>query len=362
MTRALNLSERGLGLVAPNPAVGCLIVKEGELIAKGWTQKNGRPHAETQALLQARQRNRSVEGADIYVTLEPCAHEGETPPCVDALIEAKPARVICALQDPDGRVDGKGIEKLRGADIEVVENVLAEEAAFLNQGYLLRCTEMKPLITLKTGSTLDGRISTMTGNSRWITNEASRAQTHLLRATYDGVMIGSRTSLGDNPELTCRLSGLEERSPIRIVADSHLSISLTSKLVESAKRYPLWVLCRKEADPLRREALEESGAKVYDVEVDKKTGMLDTQDITSVLATLGITRLLLEGGSHLSASFLRANLIDRLYWFSAPKILGGDGTPTSAGLGVERLTDASNFVPLWRQPLGDNMLMVMERA
>ena len=359
MARALNLAERALGSVAPNPAVGCIIVKDGELLGKGYTQKGGRPHAETQALMRA---GAGAEGADIYITLEPCAHEGETPPCVDALIAAKPERVICALSDPDSRVSGKGIEKLRAHNIEVIENVLQEEASFLNQGYLLHRTQIRPLITLKTGSTLDGRISTLTGNSRWITNKQARAQTHSLRSSYDAVIIGSRTSLGDNPELTCRLNGLENRTPIRVVADSHLSIPLTSKLVNSAQDYPLWIMCREDSDPVRRKALEESGAKLFNTAVEEKTGMLSTRDIVSILAEQGITRLLIEGGAHLSASFLRAGLIDRIYWFSAPKIIGADGTATFSAMGFERLADAPSFAPLWRQNLGDNSLTLMERS
>lgn len=358
MKRALNLAERSLGRVAPNPAVGCIIVKEGEIVGCGWTQKNGRPHAEMIALEQAKEK---AEGADVFTTLEPCSHHGETEPCADALISAKPSRVICALRDPDSRVNGAGIDKIQKAGIEVIENILMQEAAFLNQGYLCHRNQMRPLVTLKTGSTLDGRIATQTGNSRWITNEISRAQAHMLRATYDAIIIGSRTSLSDSPQLTCRLSGLEERTPIRIVADSHLSIPLTSKLVESAKTYPLWVLCSKNIDSLRSEALEQSGAKLFKVEVNEKTGLLDTKGIISILATEGITRLLIEGGSHLAASFINEDLVDRLYWVSANKIIGGDGTPTVSGMGLKRLADAPHFNLLWQQQLGEDTLSILER-
>lgn len=359
MARALKVAETALGQVAPNPAVACLIVQDGCLIALGTTQAGGRPHAETQALAQAKEKTKSVEGADIYITLEPCAHQGQTPPCVDALIEAKPARVICALQDPDRQVNGAGFAALKKAGIKVVENVLQDEAAFLNAGYLLHRKEKRPLVSWKTGSTLDGRIATAAGNSRWITNETSRAFGHSLRANHDAVIIGSRTGLGDNPELTCRLSGLEGRTPIRIVADSHLSIPLTSKLVESAREHPVWVFCRAESDKLRYDALKESGVKLIETSVDSKTGLLDCHEMLGLLAQEGITRLLIEGGSHLSASFMRAKLVDRIYWFGAPKILGDDGTATIAGMGLERLSDANKFTPLWRQAISEDTLIVL---
>lgn len=359
MRRALNLAERGLGMTAPNPAVGCIIVKNGTILGRGWTQKGGTPHAETEALSAA---GKIAEGADIYTTLEPCCHHGKTAPCTDAIIAAKPARVICALKDPDRRVNGNGFKKLQEANIEVIENVLEEEASFLNAGYLLRVKKLRPLIALKTGSTLDGQIATKTGNSRWITNETSRAQAHALRSTYDAIIIGSRTALGDDPELTCRLSGLEDRTPIRIVADSHLSISLSSKLVQTATTNKLWILCRADADQLRSEALEQSGAKLFDIEVEPESGMMNVKSAAAMLASQGITRLLIEGGSHLSASFLRSRLIDRIYWFAAATIIGADGIPAIRGMGIEKLDELQQFKTLWNQKIGNDNFNMLERV
>ena len=364
MRQALNLAERGLGQVAPNPAIGCVIVKTGRLIARGWTQPGGRPHAEHEALARA---GADAKGADIYVTLEPCAHHGETPPCADALIEAGVARVICAQRDPDLRVNGRGIKKLRAANIEVIEDVLHDEAAFLNAGYLLHRRLMRPLVTLKIAATLDGRIAAASGESRWITSPAARRQAHWLRASHDAVMVGSRTSLHDNPELTCRLPGLGARSPVRIVADSHLSINLASKLVQTAARYPLWILCRKDADPDRREALEASGARLFETRINPDSGLMDIHAALGILAAENITRLLVEGGAQLAASFLREDYVDRIYWFSAPSMIGGDGRAAIAGMGFAHLDDIPHFRTLWTQSLlaeaaGDDRLTILERV
>ncbi len=359
MDNALTLAARGLGRVAPNPAVGCAIVRDDRLVARGWTQPGGQPHAETEALARAGARAR---GADVFITLEPCAHEGKTPPCVEALVKAEVARVICALQDPDERVNGKGLEALRQAGIEVVGDVLADEAASLNAGYLLHRRLRRPLVTLKAGASLDGRIASSSQHSRWITSELARRHAHRLRASHDAVLVGSRTALADDPELTCRLPGMEERTPIRIVADSHLSINLTSKLVRMANEHELWILCREDADLDRREALTSSGVKLFNADIDKASGLIDIQQALRMIADEGITRLLIEGGSRIAASFLRADCVDRIVWFTAPLLIGGDGVAAIAGMGFDRLDETPHFRPLLSQPVGRDMMMTFERV
>ncbi|MCK5275514.1 MAG: bifunctional diaminohydroxyphosphoribosylaminopyrimidine deaminase/5-amino-6-(5-phosphoribosylamino)uracil reductase RibD, partial [Alphaproteobacteria bacterium] len=220
MRAALALAGRGLGRVWPNPAVGCVLVdRDGRVTGRGWTQPGGRPHAETEALARA---GGAAKGATAYVTLEPCVHHGQTPPCADALIEAGVARVIAATEDPDPRVKGGGLGRLRDAGIAVEAGLLREEAELLNAGYLMRQREGRPVVTLKLATTLDGRIATHAGESRWITGEAARARGHMMRARHDAIMVGIGTALADNPTLTCRLPGLEDRSPVRIVVDARL--------------------------------------------------------------------------------------------------------------------------------------------
>ncbi len=359
MSNALVLAARGLGRVAPNPAVGCVIVRDGRLVARGWTQPEGRPHAETEALRRAGDQ---AKGADVYVTLEPCAHKGETGACTQALIKAEVARVICALQDPDPRVNGTGLQALRKAGVEVVEDVLADEAASLNAGYLLHRRAQRPLVTLKIAASLDGRIAAPNRHSRWITSQMARRYAHWLRATHDAILVGSRTARADNPELTCRLPGMAAHTPTRIVADSHLSIDLASKLVQSADEHGLWILCRDDTDSDRREALTSAGAKLFDTAINQASGLIDIKEALTSLAREGVTRLLVEGGSRIAASFLREGFVDRVAWFVAPMVIGGDGVAAVAGMGFDRLNDVPHFRPLLSQPLGRDMMMLFERV
>lgn len=353
MKMALSLAERGLGIVAPNPAVGCLIVKDGVVVGRGWTQKGGRPHAETEALARA---GEAARGATAYVTLEPCAHHGRTPPCAGALIEAGVARVVGAVSDPDPRVAGKGYAMLREAGIEVIENVLEAEARALNQGFFLKVMDGRPLVTLKLATSADGKTATHSGHSRWITGEAARARGHLLRATHDAIMVGSATAIVDDPMLDCRLPGLEDRSPIRIVADGRLRLPLTSKLVRDARAgAPVWLLTMAGGDAARRAAFEECGVELIDVPKGADEHM-DMQKALGLLGERGITRLLVEGGARLAASLIRAHRVDRIEWFCAPRIIGGDGTSGIASLGVDTLGKAPSLVLKETQSLGDDTL------
>ena len=351
MTAALTLARRGLGMVWPNPAVGCVLVREGVVVGRGWTQPGGRPHAETEALRRA---GAAAAGATVHVTLEPCAHGGRTPPCADALVEARIGRCVVAMEDPDPRVAGKGLARLQAAGIEVVSGVCADEAAALNAGYLLHRRNRRPLVTLKLASTLDGRIATGLGDSRWITGETARARAHLLRAEHDAVMVGARTAIADRPRLTCRLAGLEARSPVRVVADSRLRLPLTDPLVAEAAAIPTWLVTVGDGDAARRDAFAACGVEV--IEVDGNGGGVSMPQTLSALAKRGITRLLVEGGGQLAASLIGVGLVDRIEWFRAAAVIGGDGVPAVAGLGLERVAEAPRFARVSILALDEDVL------
>ena len=356
MKMALALAARGLGRVAPNPAVGCVIVREGDggphVVGRGWTQPGGRPHAETEALARA---GEAARGATAYVSLEPCAHHGQTPPCAQALIDAGIARVVAAIADPDPRVGGRGLALLEKAGVEVEDGVCALEAHVLNEGFFLKISDSRPLVTLKIASTLDGRTATHSGHSQWITGDQARARGHLLRATHDAIMVGSATAIVDDPELTCRLPGMDDRHPVRIVADGRLRLPLTSKLVSTAKDVPLIILTRPDGDTERRKAFEGCGVDLIDVAVDKN-GAMDMRVAMDLLAERGLTRVLVEGGARLASSLVQARLVDRLEWFRAPTLLGGDGYPAIASLGIERVGDAPGFLHTHSMQLGADTL------
>jgi diaminohydroxyphosphoribosylaminopyrimidine deaminase / 5-amino-6-(5-phosphoribosylamino)uracil reductase len=352
MRSALELARRGLGTVWPNPAVGCVIVRDGAVVGRGWTQPGGRPHAETVALGQA---GAAARGATAYVSLEPCSHWGETPPCAEALIAAGLARVVGALEDPDPRVAGAGYATLEAAGLAVTRRLLADDAAALNAGFLLRVTAGRPLVTLKVASSLDGRIASHSGASRWITGAPARARGHLLRAQHDAVLVGAQTAQIDDPELTCRLPGLAGRSPVRLVADGHLRQSLTSRLVRTARQVPTWVLVLPSADTSRRHAFAECGVELIEVPADP-TGNLDLAQALTALGGRGLTRLLVEGGGRLAAALLRLGLVDHIAWFRAPSLIGGDGIAAAAPFGIDEPGAAPRFVRDAVVELGDDRL------
>ena len=357
MHAALALARRGLGLTAPNPSVGCVIVREGRVVGRGVTAPGGRPHAETIALAMA---GAAARGATAYVTLEPCAHHGKSPPCAEALVEAGIARVVVASRDPDPRVDGAGIARLRAAGVVVEEGLLGPEATTLNEGFFATVTLNRPMVTLKLASTLDGRIATHAGESRWITGEAARRVAHLLRYRHDAVMIGVGTAMADNPDLTCRLPGMEEPAKVRVVVDSHLRTPLTARLLATASRIPTWFLARHDADAGRRRGMEQAGAMV--ISVPGNEAGVDLAAGLAALGKRGVTRVLAEGGAGLAAGLLRAGLADRLAWFHAPAVMGGDGFPASAPLGTELLAAMPRFVREGAFSVGDDMLTEFRRA
>ena len=352
MQAALALARRGLGNVWPNPAVGCVIVRDGRVVGRGWTQPGGRPHAETEALARA---GDAARGATVYVTLEPCSHWGRTPPCADALIAAGVQRVVAAVEDPDPRVAGGGIARLREAGITVETGLCKAEAAEVNLGFFTRVGLGRPMVTLKLATSLDGRIATASGESRWITGPEARARAHLLRATHDAVLVGTSTAIADAPELTCRLPGLASRSPVRVVLDRSLRIPPAAHLFATARETPTWLLTLPSADPTRQQALRDAGVEVIAAASDA-AGQIDIAAALALLGARGLTRLLVEGGGRLAASLLRAGLVDRLVWLHAPLLLGGDGLPAIAVLGLAALAEAPAFERLETETVGADTL------
>lgn len=342
MRAALALARRGLGQVWPNPAVGCVLAKDGRVVGRGWTQKGGRPHAETEAIARA---GDAARGATAYVTLEPCSHHGETPPCAEALIAAGVARVVVALEDPDDRVAGRGLAVLRAADIAVEVGEGAAEASDVNRGYLKRLSDGLPLVTLKTAITTDGRIATADGESQWITGAAARADAHRLRADHDAIAVASATALADDPVLTCRLPGMTDRSPVRVLLDAHLRVPLTAKLYATVGEAPLWVFSAVPADDPRVQERQNAGAEHVTVATDNSGHGVNLRETFGRLAERGITRLLAEAGGMLASALLRDGLVDDLAAFRAPMLIGGDGVPMTGPLGVEHL---DQHLPLQR--------------
>jgi diaminohydroxyphosphoribosylaminopyrimidine deaminase / 5-amino-6-(5-phosphoribosylamino)uracil reductase len=351
MRSALGLARRGLGRVAPNPAVGCVLVRDGVVVGRGWTQPGGRPHAETEALGRA---GASARGATAYVTLEPCAHHGHTPPCVEALIAAGIARCVVAIEDPDARVAGRGLRRLREAGIAVSTGLLAEEAEAVNAGFLKRVRSGRPLVLLKLASSLDGRIATHSGESRWITGEPARQFSHLLRRSHDAVMVGSGTVLADDPELSVRLPGLDRAQPLRIVVDGRLRTPLTAKFVQQAPDHPSLILTLP-GDGLRHRAFIDCGVKLVEVAPDGD-GNLDLDAALAELGRLGLTRVLVEGGATLAAALLRRGLVDRIAWFRSPGLIGGDGLAAVKPFGVDRLAEQARAIRLGVMRLGEDLL------
>lgn len=355
MAHALALAARGLGRTWPNPAVGCVIVRDGRILGRGWTQPGGRPHAEARALDQAGE----ARGATAYVTLEPCAHHGHTPPCAEALIAAGVARVVTALTDPDPRVSGKGHAMLRVAGVKVTENILAEQATRLNAGFLKRVTRGLPFVTLKLATTIDGRIATASGESRWITGPQARRAVHGLRLSHDGVMVGAGTARADDPDLTARDIGATHQ-PVRILLDRALSHRPDSRLGQTARHHPVWVIHAADAPAQAQQAWQATGARLLTCPTAQ--GHLDLTAALKILAAEGITRILSEGGGTIAAALIAAGLVDDLIHLTAGKLIGADGTPALGPLTLPRLADAPAFRLLARQTLGPDTLTHWTRA
>lgn len=337
MKMALNLARRGLGITGPNPSVGCVLVRDGHVIGRGWTAAGGRPHAETIAIANAK----NAKGATAYVTLEPCAHYGNTPPCAEALVEAGVSRVVIATGDPDPRVSGGGIKILENAGIQVDFGLMKGEADFINQGFLQKFTKQRPLVTLKIASSADGKIAAKEGAQTWITGPKSRRRGHLYRANHDAIMIGIGTALTDNPTLDCRIKGLEDRSPVRVLLDTNLRIPLDSKLCQTARETPLWIMTSC-FDERKYAALEKKEIKIFCIDKDDRN-LVDLNMVLKTLMNQGINRVLSEGGGKLNASLIKASLVDRLIWFKSADSIGEKGVDALYDIPADELSQYLNL-------------------
>lgn len=357
MQLALTLGRRGLGRTAPNPAVGAVIVKDGIIVGRGWTQPGGRPHAEPEALAQA---GEAARGATLYVTLEPCSHVGKSPPCADAIIAAGIARVVSAIEDPNPQVAGQGHAKLRAAGIVVDVGMCADDAARDHAGHFRRVRDGRPHVILKLAVSPDDKIGAAGGKPVAITGEAARARVHLLRAQCDAVLIGIGTALADDPLLTCRLPGMAKRSPVRVVLDRALRLSGDSKLVHSAREVPLWVLTSNTAEAPAAAKLGAAGVQVSRVKA--RAAGLDLADALRVLSERGITRLMVEGGAQVAASFAEAGLVDEVWLLRGPKEIGAGGVAALGALPLSVVTQSPSFRVRASESLDHDALTIYERV
>lgn len=351
MHMALALGRRGLGATWPNPAVGCVIVNDGIVVGRGWTAPTGRPHAETQALKQA---GPAAQGATAYVTLEPCSHFGQTPPCATALIEAGITRVVAAINDSDPRVSGKGFALLRDAGIEVVTGICSDQAAYDHAGFFQRIEHSRPWVTLKLASSFDGRIATASGHSQWITGAEARRYVHGLRLSHDAVLVGGGTARADDPTLTVRGFGRTTHQPVRVVMSQTLDIPHNGHLFQTAKDVPVWIIHGKGVKDEVAEHWRKAGAELF--QCSTRDGQLDAKAAMTILAQQGITRVFCEGGGQLAASLLSADLVNELVGFTAGLSIGGDGRPSIGDLGLERLSEAQRFTCVGTRRIGADIV------
>jgi diaminohydroxyphosphoribosylaminopyrimidine deaminase/5-amino-6-(5-phosphoribosylamino)uracil reductase len=347
MRRALELS--GMGFTSPNPMVGCVIVKDGRIIAEGYHRRAGLPHAEIDALKKLKLRQ--ARNATMYVTLEPCCHYGRTPPCTDTIIKAGVARVVASMRDPNPLVAGKGFKALREAGIKVEVGLLSKEAHKLNEAYVHYMKTGTPYVILKSAESLDGKIATSSGESRWITGEKARKQVHELRARTDAVLVGIGTILKDDPKLTCRING--GRDPLRIIVDSSLRIPTNAKVL--ADRNVVVATTRKHSKT-KKKKLEGMGVSVFILK--DKEGHVDLKDLMRVLGEVGVTTLLIEGGGEINAAALKAKIVNKIMFYIAPKIIGGRNAKTPVeGDGTRKLEEALQLTDVSAKTVGDDILI-----
>lgn len=358
MQLALALGRRGLGRTWPNPAVGAVIVKDGVIVGRGWTQAGGRPHAEVEALRRA---GDAARGATLYVTLEPCSHFGRSPPCADAIVAAGLGRVVSAIEDPNPEVAGQGHAKLRAVGIAVDVGLCAAEAARDHAGHFRRIRDKCPHVILKLAVSADDKIAARAHRPVAITGEVARTRVHLLRAQSDAILVGIGTVKADDPLLTCRLPGMAARSPVRLVLDRALRISGDSRLVHSARETPLWVLTSDLAEAPAAVKLGAAGAQVIRVATSTAVG-LDLPAVLHALAEKGITRLLVEGGSRVANSFVAAGLVDEIWLLRGPDAIGADGVPALDAMPLDAITQSPAFRLRASETLGKDSLKIYERA
>jgi diaminohydroxyphosphoribosylaminopyrimidine deaminase/5-amino-6-(5-phosphoribosylamino)uracil reductase len=360
MQLALTLGRRGQGRTWPNPAVGAVVVKDGVIVGRGWTQPGGRPHAEPEALRRA---GEAARGATLYVTLEPCSHVGKSPPCADAIIAAGIARVVSAIEDPNPEVAGQGHARLRAAGITVDIGLGAAEAAHDHAGHFRRVREKRPHVILKLAVSSDSKIGAAGRKPLTISGEAGTARVHLLRAQCDAILVGIGTVLSDDPLLACRLPGMEARSPVRVVLDRSLRIPGTSRLVHSARETPLWVMTSNLAEAPAAMKLGAAGAQVIRVATTSAPPPgLDLAAVLHALAEKGITRLLVEGGARVASSFVAAGLVDEVWLLHAPDPVGADGVPALEALPLTTITQSPAFKLRASETLQRDTLTIYERA
>jgi diaminohydroxyphosphoribosylaminopyrimidine deaminase/5-amino-6-(5-phosphoribosylamino)uracil reductase len=355
MQLALALGRRGLGRTWPNPAVGAVLVKDNIILGRGWTQPGGRPHAETEALGRA---GRAARGATLYVTLEPCSHHGKTPPCADAIIRAGIARVVSAMEDPNPEVAGQGHARLREKGIAVETGLGADEAVRTNVGHICRMREGRPHVTLKLAVSADGKVGAAGRRPVAITSEEARTRVHQMRAQADAILVGIGTILSDNPALTCRLPGMAAWSPVRIVLDARLRVPLAAAVVATVSETPTWMFTSPHSSQMAEEILRAKGAEV--IRVPELAGRLDLPAVVKALAERGVTRLMVEGGPTVAASFVQAGLVDEAVLLRSPKELGADGIDALADQPLTALTQSLTARP--PEQLGDDIAETYERA
>ena len=365
MRSALELAAGGTGWVSPNPLVGCVIVNNGELVGRGYHQRFGGPHAEVNALREAGNR---AKGAVLYVTLEPCCHTGKTPPCVDAILQARLGRVVAAMRDPNPRVDGGGLARLESAGVEVTVGVCEAEARRLNEAFVKHVTTRRPFVTSKSAITLDGKIATRSGASRWITGEAARTAGHQLRHANDAILVGIGTVVQDDPQLTTRLflpppsgrglgGGLQRgANPLRIVVDSTLRLSPGAQVADVAVERRTLIVTTEQAEAAKAKTLEARGVEVIRLPACG-AGRVNLDALCAVLGERGIASVLVEGGAVLTAALLRQRLIDKMVFFVAPKIIGGDGVSAFGPCGIDTMEQALPLRDLTSRRVGDDLML-----
>ena len=358
MQLALTLGRRGQGRTWPNPAVGAVVVKDGVIVGRGWTQPGGRPHAEPEALRQA---GEAARGATLYVTLEPCSHVGKSPPCADAIIAAGIARVVSAIEDPNPEVAGQGHAKLRAAGISVDIGLGALDAAHDHAGHFRRIRDKRPHVILKLAVSPDDKIGAAGRKPVAISGEAAKARVHLLRAQCDAILVGIGTVQADDPLLTCRLPGMEARSPVRVVLDRSLRIPGTSRLVHSARETPLWVMTSNLAEAPAAMKLGAAGAQVIRVATATTPPGLDLGGVLHALSEKGITRLLVEGGARVASSFVAAGLVDEVWLLRGAEPVGADGVAALDALPLTALTESPAFKLRASETLQNDTLTIYER-
>jgi diaminohydroxyphosphoribosylaminopyrimidine deaminase/5-amino-6-(5-phosphoribosylamino)uracil reductase len=359
MEAALALGRRGLGLCAPNPAVGALVVRDGVILARGWTRPGGRPHAETEALREA---GKKAQGSTLYVTLEPCSHHGQTPPCTDAIIAAGISRVVYATDDPDPRACGRGMQILSAAGIEVLRGVLSGEARRANLGHILRVTQSRPMVILKLALTADFYAADLAGEPRLvITGETARAAVHVMRAMHDAVMAGIGTILTDNPLLNVRLPGLQDRKPLRVILDSDLRLPSEARITLTTQKGPVLVIAGEGASEERASRLREANVEIEYV-VRNEAGRADLAEALRLLGKRGLTRIFCEGGPGVAAALIGQGLADEVIIFTAPEPLGRKGAAGLDSTAAALLADPAHYRLVETRMIGTDHLTRHERV